>query len=183
MGRHHVWIKEELDIVRRDYDGTGACAARMANRLGVTFHAVKGRVQVLGVCHNTNQRAWTPEEEERLATLITKYCPRRVAKMMKRSMNSVVVKSKRLRLSRRARDGWFTKTEVCEILGVDHHWIQHRIDRGELKANWHNGVKPQQNGGACWHILTGDLRRFIIEHSLELTGRNIDLGTLVYILS
>jgi hypothetical protein len=95
----------------------------------------------------------------------------------------VVVKSKRLGYSRRVKDGWFTKKDVCEMLGVDHKWIQRRIDDGDLKANWNNpDIKPQQNGSAYWRIKECDLKEYITNHAFELTGRNVDLFTIVQVL-
>jgi len=182
MTKRHNWTEEELNIVRRDYNGHNDSAIKIANGLSISFNAVKSKIATLGICHNTNRKPWTLKEEVLLRDLITSYCPRTVAKKMGRSENSVVVRVKRLHLSRRARDGWFTKAEVCEILGVDHHWVQNRINQGELKASWHNGSKPEKNGGACWHILIFDLRQFIVEHSIELTGRNVDLSTILYII-
>ena len=85
------------------------------------------------------------------------------------------LKAKRLHLSRRVRDGWYTKKEVCEMLGVDHHKVQHWIDRGWLKASYHTEQKPQKNGMAMWHINEANLSNFIIGHCSELQGRNIDL--------
>ena len=177
----HKWAESEKDIVRRDYDGTNNSAERIASRLGVTFNAVKGQVEKMGLAIDKSRR-WSLKEEEELAELITQYAPTTVAKRLHRSVNSIVIKAKRRGLSRRYRDGWYTKNEVCEVLGVDHHWIQRRIDEGSLKASYHNGNKPQKNGGACWHIEEQDLREFIISHCGELIGRNVDLFTVTHIV-
>lgn len=183
MEKHH-WTDEEREIVRRDYKGTNASAEAIAHRLGngITKWAVKGQVQMIGLA-KVHRNGWSPEEDERLGQLITRYAPNTVAKMMGRGVNSVVVRAKRLGYSRRVRDGWFTKTEVCEILGVDHKWVQQRIDAGQLKASWHNGTKPTNKGSACWHIAEQDLKAFIQRYPLELTGRNVDLFTIVEILA
>ena len=101
--------------------------------------------------------------------------------MLKRSVNSVAVKAQRMKLSRRVHDGYFTQKELCLILGVDHHWIHARIVRGELKAEPINGSIPV-NGGSRWKIKEQDARRFIIENASALTGRNVDISLLVYVL-
>lgn len=180
---NHNWTDEERQIVRRDYKGTNQSTQQIANNVGVTFNAVKGQVQKMGISFHPDRKPWMPEEEERLTELITQYPPYLVAKKMKRGINSIIVKIKRMGLSRRVRDGWYTKQEVCEILGVDHHWVQARIDIGALRASWHNDVKPQQSGGACWHILEGDLRIFIRKYPHELHGRNVDIIQIVEILA
>ena len=179
--RKHHWTDEERDIVRRDYNGHNASAHSIAARMGVTFCAVKGKVQELGIALDKSPR-WTPAEEADLREWITQYAPPTVAEKLGRSINSVVVKSRRLGLSRRIRDGWFTKREVAEICGVDHKKVGQWIDTGALKASWHTDIKPCKEGSACWHICEEDLRAFIIAHSYELIGRNVDLFTIVNIL-
>jgi len=177
----HKWTDEEREIVRRDYRHTHASRREIAGRLGVSEYGVAGQISMMGIA-KPRQR-WTPEEEGELAELITRYAPGTVAKKMHRSVNSVVIKSKRLGCSLRYRDGWFTKKEVCETLGVDHKWVQRRIDSGELKATYHNGHRPSQKGMAMWHIDQKDLRVFIIGHSDELTARNVDLSLIVALLT
>jgi len=183
----HKWTDEERDIVRRDYNGHNQSAHQIAYRLSyvtgdkITFCAVKGQAAKMGILQNKSRR-WTEKEIEELAEMITRYAPITIAKRLHRSVNAVVVKSKRLSYSRRVRAGWFTKREVCEILGVDHHKVQKWIDSGELKASWHSNIKPAKNGGACWCITERALRGFIIKHSFELIGRNVDLFQIVQVL-
>jgi len=179
----HKWTEEEREIVRRDYRHTRASRQEIAGRLGVSEYGVAGQVSMMGIAKRSDRRRWTEEEEEQLAELITRSAPTTVARIMHRSVNSIVVKSKRLGCQRRYRDGWFTKRETCEILGVDHKWVQRRIDSGELKATYHNGHRPCQRGAAMWHIAQGDLRLFIIRRCDELTSRNVDLITIVALLT
>ncbi len=180
--RKHHWTDEEREIVRRDYNGHNDSAQAIAAKLGVTFCAVKGKIQELGIAQDKSLR-WTLKEETGLREWITQYTPRTIAEKMGRSINSVVVKSKRLGLSRRVRDGWYTEREVAEICGVDHKKVQQWIDNGALKASWHSGVKPCNKGSAYWHICEKDLRAFIIAHSYELIGRNVDLFTIVNLIA
>ena len=184
MSNHqkHYWTKEERAIVRRDYNGHNLSAQRVAVKLGVTLCAVKGQVQKMGIAMDKSPR-WTDKEVEILGEMITRYSPLTIARRLHRSVNSVVVKSKRLGLSRRVRDGWFTKKEVCEILGVAHKKVQGYIDREELKASYHTGKKPQKNGMAMWHIETKDLKEFINLNAGDFQGRNVDLMTIVWLLN
>lgn len=188
MGRWHRWTEEELEIIRRDFRHSRQSCIELAERISrmsgdrVTNFAVRGQVAKMGICKN-GRKPWFPEEDEKLRELMGKYWPGLVAKKMKRSINSVVVRSKRLKISRSVRDSWFTKREACEILGVDHHWIQSRIDCGALKASWHGETKPCKNGGSCWHIGQEDLREFIRRYPQELVGRNLDIIMVVEILA
>lgn len=178
----HKWTDEEHDIVRRDYRGTNASYQRIADRLSVTFYAVKGQAAKLGILQQKSP-PWDDKELDRLAKLIHTHSITQIAKKLHRSPNAVKVKATRLKLGLRLRDDWYTKKEICEILGVDHKKVQTWIDSGALVARWHNDHKPQQNGMAMWHIEAKALRSFIISYSGELLGRNVDIQQVVYILT
>jgi DNA-binding CsgD family transcriptional regulator len=178
----HKWTDYELDIVRRDYTGRNASARMIAAKLGVTICAVKGQVQKLGIAQQKSPD-WTPRELERLAALIHQHSVPQIAKMLHRSPNAVKIKATRLKMGLRNRDDWYTKSEVYEILGVDHRKVQSWIDAGELKARPHGDRHPQKNGMAMWHIDVDALRSFIIKHSGELLGRNVDLQQIVWIIA
>lgn len=105
-----------------------------------------------------------------------------MAKNLHRSVNAVAGRIQRLGLRHRYRDGWYTKTEVCEILGVDQHWVQRRIDAGVLRATYHNGERPGKGGMRMWHIAEKELRGFVIQYPQELNGRNVDIVQLVDVL-
>lgn len=184
----HKWTDGERDIVRREYDGTNQKSRQIAEKLSyitgdrITFFAVKGQASKAGIMKDKSPN-WTEKEMVTLTEMITAYSPVTIAKRLHRSLNAVVVKSKRLGLSRRARDSWFTKREVCEIMGVDHKKIQGYIDRGDLKASYHSEAKPQKGGGACWHIKQADLVYFIIKNASDFMGRNVDLVMIVWLLN
>jgi hypothetical protein len=180
---NHKWTDEERTIIRRSYRHTHASAQNIAKMLGVTEFAIIGQVTRMGIAKRDDRRPWTNDEKEKLAELISRYCPQVVAQKMHRSINSVVVMSKRLNISRRHREGWFTKKEVMEILGVDHKWVQRRIDSGALRASWHYGIRPGQLGGSAWHIAEEDLKDFIRRYPEELNGHNCDMMMIVEILA
>jgi len=182
----HRWTDEEREIVRRDYTGTHQSKRDIAARLGVTQNAVAGQIMNIGLGNRSDRdrrKPWSEKEDEQLRELLGKYAPRTVAEKMVRSLNSVVVRGKRLGISRRCRDGWYTKKECCEILGMDHKWVQRRIDEGTLKATWHFGTKPSRRGLQEWHIEEVDLIDFIKRFPQELNGRNVDLIQIVGLLS
>jgi len=180
---NHRWTDYEKDIIRSDYKHTRESVIELADRLGVTDNAVKGQIVIMGIGKSDDRHPWSPEEKERLAELIPQSCPRRVARMMRRSINSVVVMAKRLNIRRRYRTGWFTKREVCEILGHDHRWVQRRIDSGALVATYHHEARPQKNGVRSWHVSEQDLTRFIRKYPEELVGCNMDIMMIVELLA
>jgi len=179
----HKWTDEERDIIRRDYRHTRVSRQELAAWLGVTEFGVAGQIATMGIAKSDDRHPWTEKEKETLAELIPQYCPRRVARMMHRSLNSVVVMSKRIHASRRARTGWYTKSEVCAIVGHDHKWVQRRIDSGAIKASYHYEQKPSQKGMSAWHIEEHDLVQFIRRYPQELVGCNIDIIAIVQLLA
>ena len=135
MPNYHQWTDEELQIVRRDYRHTRQSTEELALRLGVTVNAVKGKVQRLGIASTSGRRRWTPEEDARLWELVPRYAMTTIAKKLGRGLNSVVVRSKRLGVTRRCRDGWYTMREVEAILAMDHRWIKARVDSGDAEGD------------------------------------------------
>ena len=179
----HRWTPEEDDVVRTNYEGTHASRDAIALRLGVTPYAVASRVSKLGLAKITDRQRWDPDQDERLRELLEKHPPDRVAKIMKRSVNSVTMRARRIGASRRDRFGWYTMAEVCQILGSDHKWVRRRIDDGSLKASWHHGHEPQKTGQGAWHIDQSDLKDFLRRYPEQLNGRNVDLVAVVEILA
>ena len=178
----HSWTEEERAIVRRDYRGTNRSAEDIAHKLGVSFNSVKGQVQEMGIAMQKSP-PWTAAELETLNDLVHIYSVRQIAKRLHRSENAVKIKANRLKLGLRSRDDWYTKNEVCEILGVDHRRVQSWIHSGAIVATWHNGHKPQQKGMAMWHITTKALKDFLLVYSGELLGRNVDIQQIIWLVA
>lgn len=174
MPKYRFWTAEERELVRVRYDGRGQTTEHLALQLGRApgaIHQMAMRLGVLGV--GGAHRPWTEQEIEWLKANFDRLPSASLAQRLQRSVNSVSIKLHRLRLSRRYRNGWFTETEVSEILGVGRLWVLRRRESGELKARLHHGDTPP------WHIEEADLKRFIRAHVSELTGRNVDLGMIV----
>ena len=178
----HRWTEEQIDVVRRDYEGTHASRRYIAAKLGLTESMVARKVYEMGLAKTSDRRPWTSQEDARLEELVPRMSLLQVARRMHRSLNSVTVRSNRLGISKRVRDGWYTKKDVCEILGKDHKWVGARIDNGSLKASWHHGRPPCQKGQGAWHIAERDLKVFIRRYCHELNGRNVDLVQVVNVL-
>jgi len=183
LRQNHNWTDDERDIIRRDYKHTRKSRQELAAWLGVTENGVAGQIAKMGIAKSDGRHPWTPQEKERLAELIPQYCTRRIALMMHRSLNSIEVMARRINASRLHRTGWFTKREVCAILGHDHKWVQRRIDSGALKATYHYDHRPSQKGMSAWHIEEHDLVHFIRKYPQELVGVNLDIILIVELLA
>jgi len=136
----------------------------------------------LGRC-KSRSKPWTPDEDEKLAELITRFSPKTVSKKMRRSVGSVVQRCSRKKLSLRGRYGWYTVVDAAEVLGVSRSWVQARINTGILKAvpHYDNG-QPAPGTGGLWHIDEKDLAAFIRKYPQELKGRNVELIAVVDLL-
>ena len=128
---------------------------------------------------------WSKHDEQTLAKLAHRQPPHIIAKKMGRSTNSVIVRMKQRRISRRNRDGWYTASDAAQILGCDNKWIVRRINDGSLKARRHHLGAPPANGAGQnpWHIREKDLRNFIRQFPQDLQGRNVDVTAIVDILA
>jgi len=133
-----------------------------------------------GVPVRTPRRCWTTREVERLYELAETLSTPDIATKLDRSENSIKVKLRRLKVSRRVRSGWFTEQEVCEILGVDHKWVS---SRGVRKTPFNACHPPRKGKSTPWKILETDLRDFIRKCPEELVGRDLDIIMVVDILA
>ena len=187
--KKRAWTEAEDDCLRREYRQTKASARLIGLKLGRTEAAVRRRCGQLGLAGRSTdykRKPWTPEDD----ALVRQWMDAgktydQIGKRLGRTMQAVRIHANRyLRLTSRERVGWHTKREACEILGVDHKWLQRRIDSGALKAAYHrDGKQPQKNGLAEWHITDAALREFIRRYPEELNGRNVDLVMVVELLA
>lgn len=180
----HQYTEEDKDIIRRDYKQDESSTYAIAGKLGVSYHAVKWQAKRMGLCKIILQpsRNWGSSEDDLLKELIGLYSTRTVAEMLGRSINAVVIRLSRLGISpRTSRDGWYTKKDVCYVLGIDHRKAQYYIDKGMLRATRHNG-NSNDHVGAVWHIKRLDFKKFIRRYPEELNGRNVDLVQILDVL-
>ena len=179
----HNWTQPERDFIRLNYQGSIESRRYLASVLKVSDHAVAGQIARMGLCRRTSRTKWTPDEDEVLRTLLPKHSHIKVAKIMHRSVNAVVVRAKRLEVSRRERDDWFTLADASQILGVDHRWIATRISNGTLKASLHYPGAKSDDSPRAHHISRSNLRNFIRRYPEELNANNLDLISVVDLLS
>lgn len=181
--KKYRWTEQDDDCVRVMYDGTGKSVECIAAQLGLRPRQVKSHIQFMGLAKRTGHARWNPQDDDVLREMIGKYKPNTIARKLHRSITAVRIRAIRLGLSYRNRDGWYTKKEACEILGVNHKRCQSWIDNGILKARCDGERQPQQNSLAMWHIDEQDLVAFIKKYPQELNGRNVDIVQIVGLLT
>ena len=185
--RPHEWTEEERSIIRQGYTQTGASIRELAERLGLGETSVRNQANLMGLGKKSDRKPWTPEEEEQLLDLVEKKNVQQIAKIMGRTVNSVLGKIKKLNASRTERNGWYTLSETCGILGVYEGWLKKRIENGAIRGVRHYpnspGLHTRGGSGKTWHIEEKELREFIRRYPDELNGRNVDVVLLVHVLA
>ena len=132
--KKYLWTPERDQVLRERYDGRKkGTAAALAHAIGWPTWVIKKRAATLGLCYAVERKAWTVEETaflwEHAGTRTTHW----IAKQLKRSETSVVLKFKRMKISRRVKDG-YTLRELTLCFGIDHHGIERWVREGKLAS-------------------------------------------------
>lgn len=176
------WTQDEVKILRQYYDGTNESIKKIIRsikekrNIDRTTLAIRHKATILGLTRNVAKHSdkWTEKQEEELAELVGKFPAQIIAEKLERSLRSVYQKCHRLNLSNHIKNGWYSATDVSEILGVNEHLVVKWIHEKKLKATMEHR--------SLWKIYVKDLRLFIRTYPTELTGRNVDMVQLVDIL-
>lgn len=162
------WDDEKDALLRAQYDGRKGCGLMLAKRLGMPRQAINVRARELGVARPRKQRMWTPEEDAVLDTYAGTWSVRKIARALKRTVNSVARRMTLLSISRRVSDG-YTRNDLTLCFGVDKRvvdrWIQLRLLRGQR----YDGKDAGQ-----WHFTHSDVLAFIRAHSAEVDLKRVD---------
>lgn len=171
---------------RLDGKKRGAVHA-LAERFGVPRWWLSQRARKLGLTMpHKKQPPWTAAEDA-LMTKVPLHDPDRCAEIFrdhgfKRSPTAIMVRAKRIGLSRRFNEG-FSARQAAQILGFDDKTMTAYCISGELKASKRNDNRLPQQGGSRWIITPADLRRFVIEHLERIDFRKVDKFELVHLLT
>lgn len=130
------------------------------------------------------RRLWNQSSKERLEELLSNFTIDEVAQKLARTKTAVIVKARRLNISRNTRDGWYTAQEVAGILGMDPTSVTRRIAAGSLTAVPRNRDRPPRKGrSAPWHISRKNLINYIRKYPEDLQDRNVDMVLIVDLLA
>lgn len=179
------------DVLRAFYqngDGKkrGECNA-FADRHKLPRWWVTKRAMTLGlVMPHKKEPPWTKRETALMAKLPL-HDVNKSAEIMRehgftRSPTAIMVKAKRLNLSRRYRDT-LSATAVSRILGVDGKTVTREILSGDLVAEKRETQRLAQQGGDPWSVTPQNLRRYILDHLERLDFRKVDKFALVQVVA
>ncbi len=183
--KKYVWTPERDQVLRERYDGrVKGRAAELARATGWPVWAIKKRAAALGLCYGVDRKDWTPEETAFLWEHAGHRLTHWIAKQLGRSETSVVLKFKRLKISRRVREG-YTLRELELCFGIDHHGIERWVREGKLVSTLPG--RPPTTGRApgirrrgtdrsrdAWAVSDADLLRFIDQHPLAFRLDKVD---------
>ena len=120
-----------------------------------------------------DKRPWAAAEVEIIESLVGKVSALTIAKRLKRTEASVVLKIKRMRFSRRVRNG-YTMRDLEECLGESHKKIQRWIENGWLRDRLQGTHRHNGNGRDIHRFREADILDFIRRHPEELNLGKVD---------
>ena len=160
----------------------------LADKLGVPRWWLSGRARKLGltIAHK-KEPPWTAAEDA-LMSRIPLHDPDKCAEIFRqhgfaRSPTAIVVRAKRINLSRRASRKELSAGRAAAILGVDSKTVTRMILDGMLPAQKRSDKRRVQQGGSAWEIKPADLRRFIIDRLEMVDLRKVDKFEFVALIA
>lgn len=146
---------------------------RMIRMTALPRWYIKRQAARLGLTMRMDRRAWTRPELDVLEDLVGRASAAKIAKRLHRPLSSVVNKCKRLRISRRVRNGYTMRDlELC--LGEDHHKITGWINSGWLRDRRQGTQRHDGNGNDIHRIRERDILGFVRTHPQEINLGKVD---------
>lgn len=162
--------------------------AELADSLGVPRWWLSKRAAKLGltVTHR-KEPPWTAAEEV-LLRKVPLHSPEMCARIFRehgfrRSPIAIMVRARRLDLSRRATRETLSAGRAAKILGVDSHVVSAWCVKGDLRAARRDDRRLPQQGGSAWDIRPEDLRQFVIDNVAHIDIRKVDKVSFVDLLT
>lgn len=162
--------------------------AALADRMGVPRHWLSQQALKLGLAMpHKKEPPWTAAEDDLLRT-VPLHNPRRCSEIFRdhgyhRTPASIMVRTKRQSLSRRATHEGLSATKAAAILGVDNKYITSACISGSLVASRRGTKRLPQQGGDVWEIKPADLRQFVIDNIERIDIRKVDKLDFVDLLT
>jgi hypothetical protein len=163
-GLKYAWLPQHDAYLRAHYYGglhqRGRTIRELTRQTGFPHWYIKRQARRLGLSMHQDRRPWTQEELDSLDQLLGKVSAATIAKRLKRTETSVVMKIKALGHSRRVSEG-YTMHDLEECLGEDHHKIQKWIACGWLRDRLQGTQRHDGNGHDIHRFREKDILTFI----------------------
>lgn len=168
--RKYVWTDALNLTLRQQYNGTIKGRAReLATHIGFPVWEIKRRAAHLGLTYSQDRRPWTKEEEQFVEEHAGSWMRERMAKKLKRSLASVIMKCKHMKLRTRFRDG-YTLRELEEAFGQDHHTIERWVKDGKLKVRYRGTNRDRD----AWNVSERAILDFITNYPMTFRIQCVD---------
>jgi hypothetical protein len=173
----HIWRPEYGEYLRAHYYGGLNRRFEVLNRMiretGLPRWYIKKRAALLGLTMHQDKRPWTAVEERMIERLVGNVSASTIAKRLNRTEASVVLKIKRMGLSRRVRNGYTMRDlELC--FGEDHHKIQRWIENGWLTDRLQETHRHDGNGRDIHRFQEKNILEFLRRHPEEINLGKVD---------
>ena len=175
---HKLWTEDDIEEMRLHYKQNPTAIAYLAKKLERSIYAIRAKAAELGYV-KSGRRFWSEDEDEILRDNVGRYNVAKIADILHRSHNAVILHMKALKLHRKDRIDWYTTTEAASILGCSRQKIKMLIDDKKLSVVPRNGKESHD----IWEISRDSFKKFICRFPGELQGRNVDIVQVVDILT
>ena len=168
--KKYVWTPELDAWLRANYDGrVRRRADELGRQRGWPGWVIKRRAQTLGLSYAINRKDWTPEEELFLWDHAGSRLMHWIAKKLRRSETSVVMKLKHMQISRRFKEG-YTMRELELCFGTDHHVIERWAPEGKLQIQKRGTDRPRD----AWMVTDEQILAFVRDHPMAFRLDKVD---------
>jgi hypothetical protein len=173
----YAWGPQLDAYLRAHYYGglhqRGRVIRELMRQTGYPHWYIKRQARRLGLSMTQDRRPWTREELDILDRLLGKVSAATIAKRLKRTETSVVMKIKALGHSRRVSEGC-TMRDLEKCLGEDHHKIQRWIASGWLRGRLQGTRRHDGNGHDIHRFSEKDILAFVKRHPEEINLGKVD---------
>lgn len=173
----YAWLPQHDAYLRAHYYGglhqRGRVILELARQTGFPRWYIKRQARRLGLTMHQDRQPWTQVELDALDRLLGRVSAATIAKRLKRTETSVVMKIKALGHSRRVSE-CYTMRDLEECLGEDHRKIQKWIARGWLRDRLQGTSRHDGNGQDIHRFSEKDILAFIKQHPQEINLGKVD---------
>ena len=171
-----------LEIPKGDVSGV----KELARQLGQPRWLISDRCTILGLTRpRKKEPPWSAGEDE-LMKRVPLHDPDKCSEVFRahgfnRTPTAIVVRSKRIGLSRRNMETFSART-AAKVLGLDNKTVAIYCLNGTIKSDRRKTRRLPQQGGDPHSIERADLRRFVIDNLELIDFRKVDKFALVDLL-
>jgi hypothetical protein len=181
QGRRKYLFTDQIDrLIREIYLGHPDAKTRpgirmLAKKMDVPHWALRKRARELGLAR-TKELPWS-EPELQILSRYACMSDERIRLKLKAAGYSRTVTGIHLKLRRmkfKNDPGFYSAISLAQALGIDSHAVSRWIRRGHLEAELRDTGRGEKQNGNIYLIREKDVRRFILEHPMEIDLRKVD---------